>query len=74
VVHIGRNVLGRAPLNLRFNSGVTYELTFVKGGYETAKKRYTVTRKKGQAVGITLKKRPATAPKRKNFFQRLFGG
>jgi serine/threonine-protein kinase len=76
VIHIGRHVLGRAPMNLKFNSGITYELTFVKGGYATAKKRFTVSGRKGQVVGINLRKRAPAPPgsKRRNFFQRLFGG
>jgi hypothetical protein len=72
VVKLGPRVLGRAPLGLRFNPGITYELTFVKSGYQTARKRFTASGRKGQTVAARLKKRPTSA-KRKNFFQRLFG-
>ena len=70
VVKLGPRVLGRAPINLRFKPGGTYELTFVKSGYQSAKKRFTASGRKGQRVSASLKKRPA---KRRNFFQRLFG-
>jgi eukaryotic-like serine/threonine-protein kinase len=72
VVKIGNRVLGRAPMNLRFNPGITYELTFVKSGYQSTRKRFTASGRKGQTVAASLKKRPAS--KRRNFFQRLFGG
>jgi serine/threonine protein kinase len=70
VVKLGPRVLGRAPINLRFKPGITYELTFVKSGYQSTKKRFTASGRKGQRVNASLKKRPA---KRRNFFQRLFG-
>jgi serine/threonine protein kinase len=70
VVKLGSRVFGRAPLNLRFNPGVTYELAFVKSGYVTARKRFTVSTKTNQQLTVTLKKK---AVKRKSFFQRLFG-
>jgi serine/threonine-protein kinase len=71
VVKLGSRVLGRAPINLRFNPGITYELTFVKSGYQSAKKRFTATGRKGQRVNASLRKRPGG--RRRNFFQRLFG-
>ena len=46
---------------------------FVKGGYQTAKKKITVGRQKGQQVAVILRRRPPP-PKKKSFFQRLFGG
>ena len=70
VVKLGNRVFGRAPLNLHFNPGVTFELSFVKSGYVTARKRFTVSGRPGQQIAATLKKKPA---KRKSFFQRLFG-
>ncbi len=69
---LGPRVLGRAPINLRFRPGITYELTFVKSGYQSAKKRFTASGRKGQLVNANLKKRPTTR-KRRNFFQRLLG-
>lgn len=77
VIRLDRRVFGRAPMNLRFRSGVTYELNFVKQGYQQARKRFTVTRKKQQVVRVALKKAPAPRTsdrKDKSFFQRLFGG
>jgi serine/threonine-protein kinase len=75
VISIGRRVLGRAPMNLRFNSGNSYDLTFVKRGYESTRRRITVSRRKGQSVAVSLKKRGSGSSKgkRKNFFQRLLG-
>ena len=70
VVKLGSRVLGRAPMGLRFNPGITYELTFVKSGYQTTRKRFTASGRKGQRVAARLKKRPSSG-KRKNFFQRL---
>jgi hypothetical protein len=70
VVKLGNRVFGRAPLSLRFNPGVTYELIFVKSGYVTARKRFNVTGRAGQKVTATLKKKPQ---RRRSFFERLFG-
>jgi serine/threonine protein kinase len=77
VIRLGSRVFGRAPMNLRFRPGVTYELTFVKQGYESTRKRFTASSRKGQRVTVALKKRSASSPsgsKRKGFFQRLLGG
>jgi eukaryotic-like serine/threonine-protein kinase len=71
VIRLGKRVFGRAPMNLRFKPGVTYELTFVKQGFESAKRRFTASGRKGQRVAVVLKKAPA---KRKGFFQKLLGG
>jgi serine/threonine-protein kinase len=72
VIKLGSRVFGRAPMNLRFNPGVTYELTFVKAGYQSTRKRFTPSRRKGQRVAVVLKKKPP--PRRKSFFQRLMNG
>jgi serine/threonine-protein kinase len=64
-------VFGRAPMNLRFRSGVTYELTFVKSGYVTTSKRFAVSKRKNQRVAVSLKKKQPT--RKRTFFQRLFG-
>jgi hypothetical protein len=72
VVKLRDRVFGRAPLNLRFNSGITYELTFVKSGYESNTRRFTVTKRRNQKIVMSLKKRPA--PRKKGLLQRLFGG
>ncbi len=71
VVRMNTRVFGRAPLSLRFNPGPTYELTFVRSGYETLTKRFVVSKKKNQKVVVRLRKRAPA--KRKNFLQRLFG-
>jgi serine/threonine protein kinase len=73
VVRIGDRVLGRAPMQLRFNSGITYELTFVKRGYQTTRKRYTVTTRKGQRISVVLRKKTASSAKKKPLIRRLFG-
>ena len=73
VIRLKDRVFGRAPLSLRFRPGITYELTFVKKGYQTTVKRFTVTGRKHQSVTVSLKKKPA-APKKKSFLKRLFGG
>jgi hypothetical protein len=70
VVKLGSRVFGRAPLTLRFNPGVTYELVFVKSGYVTSRKRFNVSTRGGQKVTATLKKKPQ---RRRSFFERLFG-
>jgi serine/threonine protein kinase len=73
VVSLGRRVFGRAPMNLRFRPGITFELTLVKKGYLPATKRFTATGKANQTVRVALKKRPTQAP-RKSLFRRIFGG
>jgi len=71
VVSLGRRVFGRAPMNLRFRPGITFELTFVKKGYLPATKRFIATGKKNQTVKVALKKKPVP---RKSLFRRIFGG
>ena len=70
VVKLKDRVFGRSPLNLRFRPGIAYELAFVKKGYQSASKRFTVTGRKNQKVTITLKKKPAS---KKSLIRRLFG-
>jgi hypothetical protein len=71
VVSLGKRVFGRAPMNLRFRPGITFELGFVKKGYSPATKRFTATGKKNQTVRVTLKKKPVA---KKSLFHRIFGG
>ena len=72
---LGKRVFGRAPMNLHFRPGITFELTFVKKGYLPATKRFTATGRANQTVRVTLKKKPAPAPApRKSLFRRIFGG
>jgi serine/threonine protein kinase len=70
VIRLGKRVFGRAPMNLRFRPGITFELTFVKRGYLQASKSFTPTGKKNQAVRVVLRKRPQP---HKSFFRRIFG-
>jgi hypothetical protein len=72
VISIGKRVFGRAPMNLRFRPGITFELTFVKKGYQPTSKRITVANRKNQSVKVTLKKKPAPPPK-KSLLRRIFG-
>jgi serine/threonine protein kinase len=74
VVSLNKRVFGRAPLNLRFRPGLTFELTFVKKGYLPATKRFAVTGKKNQSVTAVLKKKPEKKPGKKSLFHRIFGG
>jgi hypothetical protein len=73
VIKIKDRVFGPAPMNLRFRSGITYELSFVKTGYVSESKRFVVSRRKNQQIAVTLKKKPGPPPK-KGFLRRLFGG
>jgi serine/threonine protein kinase len=72
VISIGKRVFGRAPMNLRFRPGITFELTFVKKGYQPTSKRITVANRKNQSVKVALKKKPAPPPK-KSLLRRIFG-
>jgi serine/threonine-protein kinase len=72
VVSIGKRVFGRAPMNLRFRPGITFELTFVKKGYQPTSKRVTVANRKNQSVKTVLKKKPAP-PQKKSLLRRIFG-
>ncbi|HZH04293.1 MAG TPA: PEGA domain-containing protein, partial [Myxococcaceae bacterium] len=59
VVKLDQRVFGRTPIPLRFRTGITFELTFVKSGYLTAQKRLAVTQRKSQKLVAQLKKAPA---------------
>ena len=74
VIKLKDRVFGRSPLNLRFRPGILYELTFVKKGYQSASKRFTVNGRKNQKVTIALKKKgaPKPAPK-KLLLRRILG-
>jgi serine/threonine-protein kinase len=58
-------VLGRTPINLHFKAGNTYEIIFVKRGYQPATRRVAVQGTKDKKVAVTLKKR---ARPKKSFF------
>jgi serine/threonine-protein kinase len=74
VVKLRDRVFGRSPLNLRFRPGIAYQLTFVKKGYQSASKRFTVTGRKNQRVTITLNRKPGARPApKKSLFRRIFG-
>jgi serine/threonine protein kinase len=72
VVSVGKRVFGRAPMNLRFRPGITFELTFVKKGYQPTSKRITVANRKNQSVKVALKKK-AAPPAKKSLLRRIFG-
>jgi serine/threonine protein kinase len=77
VVSIGKRVFGRAPLHLRFRPGITYELTFVKQGYLSTTKRFSVSHRPNQTVKVALKKKPEKKPlpaPKKSLLRRIFGG
>jgi serine/threonine-protein kinase len=65
VVKTKFQVLGRTPLNLHFRTGNTYELSFVKSGYETSTRTVAVTNTKDRTIAVGLKKR--AAPKKRGF-------
>jgi hypothetical protein len=58
-------VLGRTPINLHFKAGNTYEIIFVKRGYQPATRRVAVQGPKEKKIAVTLKKR---AQPKKSFF------
>jgi serine/threonine-protein kinase len=67
IVKVGKRVLGRTPLNLRFRSENAYEVVFVKAGYQTTTRRLVVT-PKSKGVSVSLPKaRPA---KKKSLLHR----
>jgi hypothetical protein len=66
VVRTKARVLGRTPINLHFRTGNTYELQFVKKGYQTTKRRVAVQGTKEKKVAVTLRKK---ATKKKSFFR-----
>lgn len=70
VVSLGKRVFGRAPLNLRFRPGITYELTFVKKGYKSTTKRFFVKARPNQTVKTYLSKKTAA---KKSLLRRIFG-
>ncbi len=74
VIKLKDRVFGRSPLNLRFRPGHSYELTFVKRGYQTTNKRFKVSNRKNQKITATLAANKRSAPKKKGILQRIFGG
>ena len=65
IVKTKARVLGRTPIKLHFKAGNTYEIVFVKRGYQPATRRVAVQGTKSRKIAVTLKKRPQ--PK-KSFF------
>jgi hypothetical protein len=66
VVRTTSRVLGRTPLNIHFRTGNTYEIAFIKAGYETATRRVVVRGTTDRKIAVSLKKRPFA--KRTSFF------
>ena len=58
IVKTKARVLGRTPINLHFKAGNTYEIVFVKRGYQPATRRVAVQGAKDKKIAVTLKKRP----------------
>jgi serine/threonine-protein kinase len=68
IVKTKARVLGRTPINLHFKAGNTYELVFVKRGYQPTTRKVAVAGTKARAIAVTLKKRPAAKPAPKHTF------
>lgn len=68
VVRIKRRVLGRTPINLRFKTDNSYELTFLKNGYTPATKLVTVRGTRDGKLAVSLKKKPAGATGLRSLF------
>jgi serine/threonine protein kinase len=66
IVKTKARVLGRTPINLHFKSGNTYEIVFVKRGYQPTTRRVAVAGTKDRKIAVKLKKRAAS--KRSSFF------
>jgi serine/threonine-protein kinase len=66
IVKTKARVLGRTPINLHFKSGNTYEIVFVKRGYQVATRKVAVEGTKERKIAVTLKKTPP--PKKRSFF------
>ncbi len=50
IVKSKAHVLGRTPINLHFRTGNTYEVVFVKSGYETATRKVAVSGTKDKKI------------------------
>jgi serine/threonine-protein kinase len=74
VIKLKDRVFGRSPLNLRFRPGHSYELTFVKRGFQTTSKRFNVSNRKNQKITAVMAANKRSAPKKKGILQRIFGG
>ena len=74
VIKLKDRVFGRSPMNLRFRPGRTYELTFVKRGYQTTSKHLKVTGRKNQKFTVIMTPSKRASPKKKGILQRIFGG
>ena len=62
VVRTKARVLGRTPINLHFKTGNTYEIEFIKQGYEKATRKVAVHSTQDRKIAVALKKTPP--PKR----------
>jgi serine/threonine protein kinase len=68
IVRTKGQVLGRTPINLHFRTGNTYELTFVKSGYQPASRLVAVVNARDKTLALALKKRPVPGAKKHSFF------
>ena len=57
IVKTKARVLGRTPINLHFKAGNTYEIVFVKRGYQPTTRRVAVAGTKDRKIAVKLKKR-----------------
>jgi len=60
-VRTKKQVLGRTPINIRFNPGNSYQLTFIKSGYVTSSRTIAVGNGKSKSISVPMKKAPAPA-------------
>ena len=67
IVKTKARILGRTPINLHFRTGNTYEVVFVKNGYQTATRKLTVSGTKDKKISVTLLKK--RAPAKRSFFR-----
>ena len=68
IVRVKSRVLGRTPINLHFKSDNTYDIVFVKRGYQPLTKRVSLTGSKDRKLAVALRKRPAAPAKRTTSF------
>ena len=61
-VRTKKQLLGRTPINIRFNPGNSYQLTFIKAGYVTSSRTIAVAgNAKAKSISVPMKKAPPPA-------------
>jgi len=67
-VRTKKQLLGRTPINIRFNPGNSYQLTFIKAGYVTSSRTIAVAgNTKAKSISVPMKKAPP--PARRGLFR-----